>query len=31
MTDLAVTLAGQPFPHLLYHLVLTYLLTPTYN
>ena len=24
MTDLAVTLAGQPFPHLLYHLVLTY-------
>ena len=24
MTDLAITLAGQPFPHLLYHLVLTY-------
>jgi transcriptional regulator with XRE-family HTH domain len=24
MSDLAVTLAGQPFPHLLYHLVLTY-------
>ena len=24
MTDLSVTLAGQPFPHLLYHLVLTY-------
>jgi hypothetical protein len=24
MTDLGVTLAGQPFPHLLYHLVLTY-------
>jgi len=23
MTDLAITLAGQPFPHLLYHLVLT--------
>ena len=24
MTDLGVTLAGQPFPHLVYHLVLTY-------
>jgi hypothetical protein len=24
MTDLTITLAGQPFPHLLYHLVLTY-------
>jgi hypothetical protein len=24
MTDLGVTLAGVPFPHLLYHLVLTY-------
>ncbi|HTC78986.1 MAG TPA: IS21 family transposase, partial [Terriglobales bacterium] len=24
MTDLAITLAGLPFPHLLYHLVLTY-------
>lgn len=24
MSDLAVTIAGQPFPHLLYHLVLTY-------
>jgi hypothetical protein len=24
MTDLGVTIAGQPFPHLLYHLVLTY-------
>ena len=24
MTDLAITLADQPFPHLLYHLVLTY-------
>lgn len=24
MEDLAITLAGQPFPHLLYHLVLTY-------
>ena len=24
MTDLGVTIAGQPFPHLLFHLVLTY-------
>jgi hypothetical protein len=24
MTDLAITIAGLPFPHLLYHLVLTY-------
>ena len=24
MTDLAITLAAQPFPHLVYHLVLTY-------
>ena len=24
MADLGITLAGQPFPHLLYHLVLTY-------
>lgn len=24
MTDLGITLAGQPFPHLVYHLVLTY-------
>ena len=24
MTDLAITLAGLPFPHLVYHLVLTY-------
>ncbi len=24
MTDLNITLAGHPFPHLLYHLVLTY-------
>ncbi len=24
MTDLGVTLGGVPFPHLLYHLVLTY-------
>jgi hypothetical protein len=24
MDDLTITLAGQPFPHLLYHLVLTY-------
>jgi hypothetical protein len=24
MADLAITLAGQPFPHLLYHVVLTY-------